>query len=142
MDYLSNRIEDLKNRFKDLGLSKESPEYKLINDAISLIGDTAAQQDLANNRIAELEESMDQLYENMKEVQELLIKTLDADEWTPSEDKEDDIQNDDERIDDFYTVQCPFCEMLFIIEKNEIDEDIECPYCNKMFSASENVVKQ
>ena len=57
MDYLSNRIEDLKNRFKDLGLSKESPEYKLFNDAISLIGDTAAQQDLANNRIAELEES-------------------------------------------------------------------------------------
>ncbi len=142
MDYLSNRIDDIKKKFKELEISKESPEYKLINEAIALLGDVSAQQDLANNRIAELEESMDQLYENMRDVQELLIKTLDADEWTPSSEKEDEAQDENERIDDFYTVQCPFCEMLFIIEKNEIDEDIECPYCNKMFSASENIVKQ
>lgn len=139
MDYLSKNASAIIEKLKKLDYPADSKEYILIKEIISLCEDMAGHIDLANNRIEELELEIEDLRNAVRDIQEVIVKNLDLE---PVEKPEQEEGFDEERVDDFYTLQCPFCEELFFIEKEELDQEVDCPFCNKKVVAVDNLVKK
>ena len=141
MEFISNQLDEIKN----LAQTNEA-----IVPLVRIIEKLANQQDLLYNKINELEEINENLAMNLHDVQEIILKNFDledcGDETCDCGHCDGDCQScDDEcdeyRPDSFYTLQCPFCEELFFIEKDELDQSVECPFCSKEIKAAENLVK-
>lgn len=139
MDYLSNNALAIIEKLKKLDFPSDSKEYIYIKETIKLCEDMAGHIDLANNKIEELEMEIEELRGAIKDIQEVIVKNLDLE---PIEKPEQQDDFDEERVDDFYTLQCPFCEELFFIEKEELDQEVDCPFCNKKVVAVDNLVKK
>ncbi len=139
MDYLSDKIDDIRTILKDIDLPKDSAEMKLYRALVDITDKMAQQQDLMVNRIEELEETVETMAMSIHDLQEVIVRNLDLEPIDKPEQGED---FDEEHIDDFYTLQCPFCEELFFIEKDELDLDIPCPFCGKEVKAVDNIVKK
>lgn len=139
MEYLSTKSEQLRQMLKDLDKPKDSSEMKLYSALIDLVDEVTKQQDLLGNKLEELEEFIENMSMDVHDIQELLLKNLDLDALEKPEPQEGD---DEERPDDFYTLQCPFCEELFFIERDELDLEVDCPFCGKKVVAADNLVKK
>lgn len=157
MEFLSGKIDELKKELKNTDLPPK--QKNLFQQLTDLTAAVLQQQDLLTARILELEEQCDQATERLNDLQLQFLQNFDLDECgmpqrqtkighscdcghPHSHGDECDCEDcDPERPDDFYTLQCPFCEELFFIERDELDLDVECPFCNKTLKAAENIVK-
>ena len=139
MDYLSDKTDAIRNLLREIDLPKDSAEMKLYRALVDITDKIAQQQDLMVNRIEELEETVEVMSMSIHDLQEVIVKNLDLEPVEVPEKGED---FDEEHIDDFYTLQCPYCEELFFIENDELDQDIPCPFCGKSVKAIDNIVKK
>lgn len=124
---------------------KDSPDYDLLKEILSLTEEVLTKQDLQTVKNDEIEEELEYLTGIIKDMQQVIIENFDLEEAAAQKHEHScDCGHDDcdsAHIDDFYTLQCPFCEELFFIENDEIDGETECPFCNKTVVAAENIVK-
>ena len=143
MEFISNKIEELK---------KIQDKDRLVNEMLLTIEKLANGYDILVNKVNELEEINESLELNLRDVQQIILKNFDFEDiHTDDEDcdcghcngdcQDCDEECDDARPDSFYTLQCPFCEELFFIERDELDQAIECPFCGKEVKAVDNLVK-
>ncbi len=151
MEFISGKIADMKRALEQAGLSTE--QKKLFEELTDITQASVQQQDLLTARLLELEEKAEQTEQQLRDLQLIFLKNFEVDECgmpqtetgcTCGHEHDDGCgcgECDPERPDDFYTLQCPFCEELFFIEKEELDLDIECPFCGKTLKAAENIVK-
>lgn len=149
MEFISSRIEEAKRLLKEL--NPDPTQKKLYMSLTNLVEQVALKQDILTNKIDELEELNEEMALAIRDIQEILVKNFDIEEEVSGgcncgnchgEHHKENEDIDSERIDAFYTLQCPFCEELFFIEKHELDMDIECPFCQKQVKAIDNIVKQ
>lgn len=144
MEFITNKIEAVKTELNKL---KNTPNYDLLKSIIEILEEVAGKQDLQTVKIDELEEKTEYQDSMINDIQKVIIDALDLTEIEEKDEKEcdcDDCHHEEhqkDRVDDFYTLQCPFCEELFFIENYEINNTVECPFCNKSIKASENIVK-
>ena len=144
MEFITNKIEAVKAELNKL---KNTPNYDLLKSIIEILEEVDGKQDLQTVKIDELEEKTEYQDSMINDIQKVIIDALDLTEIEEKDEKEcdcDDCHHEEhqkDRVDDFYTLQCPFCEELFFIENYEINNTVECPFCNKSIKASENIVK-
>ena len=144
MEFITNKIEAVKTELSKL---KNTPNYDLLKSIIEILEEIAGKQDLQTVKIDELEEKTEYQDSMINDIQKVIIDALDLTEIEEKDEKEcdcDDCHHEEhqkDRVDDFYTLQCSFCEELFFIENYEINNTVECPFCNKSIKASENIVK-
>lgn len=151
MEFISGKIADIKKSLEQAELSAE--QKQLFEELTDITQASVQQQDLLTARMLELEEKAEQTEQQLRDLQLIFLKNFEVDECGMPQTEigcncghghDDDCdcgECDPERPDDFYTLQCPFCEELFFIEKEELDLDIECPFCGKTLKAAENIVK-
>lgn len=158
MEFLSDKITEIKNEIKKTDFSPR--QTILISKLTDLTERALQQQDLLTAQLSETEEKYEELAQQLRDLQILFLQNFDVDECGMPQTQTSDIhagcecnhdhqhgetcdcgECDPDRPDDFYTLQCPFCEELFFIEKDELDLEIECPFCSKPVKASENIVK-
>ena len=48
--------------------------------------------------------------------------------------------DEDDAYEDFITVQCPFCQELFFVERAEYEDNVECPLCGHSVAVLDNAV--
>lgn len=46
----------------------------------------------------------------------------------------------DDSYEDFLTVQCPFCQEIFFLERAEYEDNVECPLCGHLVAVLDNLV--
>lgn len=147
MEFMSNKTDEIRLLLKSLKTPENSPEKALYSALVELLDDISKQHDLLNAKLQELEDFTESMSMDLHDIQEIIIKNLDLDSLDNNsnacecEDGKCECCGDEAREDDFYTLQCPFCEELFFIEKDELDETIDCPFCNKPVKAIDNIVK-
>lgn len=158
MEFLSDKITEIKNELKKASLTEE--QKALFAKLTDLTESALQQQDLLTAKLLETEEKADETAQQLRDLQILFLQNFDVDECGMPQTQTSDIHTDcncghdhshgdgcdceecdPDRPDDFYTLQCPFCEELFFIERDELDLDVECPFCSKTVKASENIVK-
>ncbi|MBE6895647.1 MAG: hypothetical protein E7477_00980 [Ruminococcaceae bacterium] len=103
-------------------------------------------------RLLKLEDFSDILSMDLYDIQSVLLKNLDSDDFSDEEDDElglfdghchedgcdccdHDCDDDDEDTEASF-IRCPFCNTLIFISKEE-GEDITCPFCNEAFLRSD-----
>lgn len=141
MDFVTNKVETLKNEIEKI---KDKPNYDLIKSMLNIIEDISAKQDLQTVKIDELEEEIEYLNTVIGDMQQVIIENFDLENSMEENEHEHNCHCEDcdeEHIDEFYTLQCPFCEELFFIENEELDQTVDCPFCNKPVKAIDNIVK-
>lgn len=47
---------------------------------------------------------------------------------------------EDDSFEDFLTVQCPFCQEIFFLERAEYEDNVECPLCGHTVAVLDNLV--
>ena len=47
----------------------------------------------------------------------------------------------DDSFEDFLTVQCPFCQEIFFLERAEYEDNVECPLCGHTVAVLDNIVE-
>ena len=139
MDFLSDKTEVIRSILREIDLPKDSSEMKLYKALVDMVDQIAQQQDLLTNKVDEIEQTIEELSMSIHDLQEVIVRNLDLEPIDKPEQGED---FDEEHIDDFYTLQCPFCEELFFIENDELDQEIPCPVCGKNVKAIDNIVKK
>ncbi len=139
MDFLSDKTEVIRSILREIDLPKDSSEMKLYKALVDMVDQIAQQQDLLTNKVDEIEQTIEELSMSIHDLQEVIVRNLDLEPIDKPEQGED---FDEEHIDDFYTLQCPFCEELFFIENDELDQEIPCPFCGKNVKAIDNIVKK
>lgn len=141
MDFVTNKVETLKNEIEKI---KDKPNYDLIKSMLNIIEDISAKQDLQTVKIDELEEEIEYLNTVIGDMQQVIIENFNLENSMEENGHEHNYHCEDcdeEHIDEFYTLQCPFCEELFFIENEELDQTVDCPFCNKPVKAIDNIVK-
>ena len=142
MYFVLNRINSLKEKIEE---RKDSPDYGLMKEMLALLEDVAGKQDLQTVKNDEIEEELEYLTSVIKDMQQVILDNFDLEGAVEEQHAHEcdcgDEHCDHEHIDEFYTLQCPFCEELFFIENDEIDGEVECPFCQKKIVAAENIVK-
>lgn len=147
MDFVTDKIAAVKNAVEE---KKESPDYGLMKAMLDILEDVAGKQDLQTVKIDELEEELEYQNSVIKDMQQIILENFDLEELEEKHEHEHGCdcgcndcggECDEKHIDEFYTLQCPFCEELFFIENDELDETVDCPFCNKPVKAIDNLVK-
>ena len=112
MSYIKEKASHLCGLAKGLGVSSDTTG-KLLNEIIATLDSTADALDENEAAIMELEECMDDIYEEIDNIDELLY------------DEEDD-------DDDFVEFECPSCGETAYFDKEMLEnsEDLICPACN------------
>lgn len=49
-------------------------------------------------------------------------------------------REEEDDFEDFFSVQCPFCQEVFFVEKGEYEDNIECPLCNHLVAVMDNLL--
>ncbi len=113
----------------------ESTLYGAIVDALDAIVDQVEDQ----------EECLDELVDEMLDLVEYCeaigeeLGVLDED-WEDQEDYEDEgVPDDEEQMDLYESILCPFCSTMFYYRPDLFNEDdlINCPNCKRAFAPSE-----
>ena len=114
---ISDKVAYIKGLADGLVLDESNKQDKLIKAIIDALGDIAAE-------INYLEESYDDLCEQVDAVDEDL-SNLEDDVYG-----EDELDDDDDMDDDtYYEIECPQCHETLCIGEDMLDEEITGPSC-------------
>lgn len=113
LDNLENTISD-----KELLDKVKTEVFNLYN---VFLDETVKSTDLANSRIAELAESQEKIYAKLESL-ESGINSI----------KKDIYMDEDDDEDYNLSIACPYCNKEFVLDMDELKEEITCPECNNI----------
>ncbi len=110
MSYIKEKVAYLRGLAEGLGVGTDATG-KLLNEIIATLDSMADAVDENEAAIMELDECVDDIYEEIDNIDELLY---------------------DEDDDDFVEFECPNCGEIAFFDQDmlENDEDLICPNCN------------
>ncbi len=150
---LNEKAAYLKGLAEGLGLDTATPEGKIINALVELVGELSNEIEMINGDLDEVLDFVDDMDADLDDLEDYVYGEDDLD------DDDDDYYFDDEDDDwcdgdcedcegcddgeifvdeDFNEVTCPICKHEFYIEKTMDATDITCPNCKERFDASED----
>lgn len=155
MDFVTNKIDGIK---EIINQKKDSEDYGLMLAMLGILESLAEKQDMQTVKLDELEEEIEYQNSVIKDMQQVILTELGFAEEKEAESEEETQPHshihdhsghghecscgcEDGEKEEFYTLQCPYCEELFFIEGDEIDKVVECPFCDKSVKAAENRVE-
>ena len=120
----AEKVAYLKGLTEGLGIDPEQKEGKILTTILDILEDLAIdQEDLAAD-IAELDEGLDAVSDDLEDVETVLF----GDE---EEDDEDDIEDWDGETA-FYECQCPACGETVTFDEDVLAKgSIQCPACGE-----------
>lgn len=119
---ISEKVAYLKGLVEGYGIDETQKEGKLLKVVVDILDDIAL-------TVADVEESVDQLYEEVNAIDEDLEEVEEAVFGDEDEDDEDEDGMHDEEM---YEVQCPNCSDLVYLDEDMIAEgEIQCPGCGE-----------
>lgn len=124
---LTEKSAYIKGLMEGLDLNTESKEVKVINALADLVNDMA-------QKIAELDEDMGQVYDELDAIDEDLTDVEDY-LWEDEDDDDDcDCGCDDCDDDAVYEITCPKCGEVTCVTEDMLDsDDLACPACGTKF---------
>ncbi len=133
----AEKVAYLKGLTEGLGIDPEQKEGKILTTILDILEDLAIdQEDLAAD-IAELDEGLDAVSDDLEDVETVLF----GDE---EEDDEDDIEDWDGETA-FYECQCPACGETVTFDEDVLAKgSIQCPACGETleFELGEDAEKE
>lgn len=136
MDNIKQQISYIEGLIEGLDLYDNKREGKVYDQLVNILYDFSETIEHLNNRVAELEEYVEAIDEDLNDI-----------EWDYYEDDEfdDDIDDyyfdenedeDDDEDDIFYRVVCPNCNETVMVDSDVFEsdepEEIVCPNCNEV----------
>ncbi len=124
---LAEKIAYIKGLADGMKLDEGKDEVKLIKEIISALEDVAYDIEEQDEIMAEMQEQLDAVDEDLDELEEFIY-----------EDEYDDFDDCDDcgcgccDEDDYFEVECPSCGETICIDESILDEgSIECPACHE-----------
>ena len=110
---VSEKVSYIKGLAEGLGLDENNKTDKILQNIIDVLDDMAAELACAEDDILDLNDTVDEIDEDLGELQDFVY------------DDEDDMDDDD-----FYQVTCPKCGTeIYLDEDTLAEESIACPEC-------------
>ena len=125
MPNLNSDFKEILNNLEKNIKDKEDLEYtkvQIFNLYNLFFEEITKLDELANNRVSEIAKTQVAMEEKLNEIARGL-KSIEEDIY--GEEDEDDNEEDYE-----FSVLCPYCDKEFIVEIDEIEDEIVCPECN------------
>jgi len=125
-DRLSKDLAYIKGLMEGHGTMDTTPEGKVLHQMVRLMDQMAEEHERMNVRLAELEEYVEAVDEDLNEMELLVYDEVD-------ENEEEDIG--------FWQVKCPECGDSMLVDEEIFDsgsaEDVECPQCQTVMTISD-----
>lgn len=110
---VSEKVSYIKGLAEGLGLDENNNTDKILQNIIDVLDDMAAELACAEDDILDLNDTVDEIDEDLGELEDYVYD---------DEDLDDD--------DDFYQVTCPKCGTeIYLDEDTLAEESIACPEC-------------
>ncbi len=123
----AEKVAYLKGLAEGYGTDPSTKEGKLLTTILDILEDLALDQEDLNGSLAELEEGLDAVSDDLEDVEDILFGDVEEDE-----------DEDDEQIEDwdgetvFYECQCPNCGETITFEESVLaGGSIQCPSCGE-----------
>lgn len=136
----AEKVAYLKGLAEGFGMDPSSREGKLISVITDILEDLALDIEDLEDGMAELEEGLDVVSEDLEDVEDILFGDLDDEDEDFDDldelDDEDDLDDGDEVLDAddlvLYEAQCPACGEFVTFEESILEQgSIECPACGE-----------
>ena len=121
----SEKVAYLKGLAEGYGIDPEKKEGKILATILDILEDLALDQEDLGDSIAELEDGLDAVSDDLEDVEEILFGDVEEDE-----------DEDDEEIEDwdgetvFYECECPACGETVTFDEGVLNQGfIQCPAC-------------
>lgn len=126
----AEKVAYLKGLAEGFGLDPNAKEGKLLSVIADILEDLALDVEDIHDELAELEDGLDIVSEDLADVEELLF----GDDEDPDDEYED--EDDDEELDTegltLYEAQCPTCGEYVTFEESVLEQGgIVCPACGE-----------
>ena len=122
------KVAYLKGLAEGLGVDTGTKEGKILSAILDVLEDLALDQEDMGADIAELEEGLDAVSDDLEDVEEILFGDVEEDE-----DLEDDpevVSWDGKTV--YYDVKCPACGEVVTFEEEDLKKgSIQCPACGE-----------
>ena len=136
----SEKVAYLKGLAEGCGIDQSKKEGKILSTILDVLEDLALAQDDLGADIAELEEGLDAVSDDLEDVEDVLFGDLDEDD-----DMDEDMDLDEDGMDDedmeaadwdgktvYYDVKCPACGEIVTFEESDLQKgSIQCPACGE-----------
>ena len=110
-------LKNLEENIKDKE-ALETAKVEIFNLYNLFFEEVTKLEELANSRVAEIAEANSKIEEKMNKIDERL-KSIEKDIYLDEEDEED--------YD--FSITCPYCNKEFVVEMDELKEEVVCPEC-------------
>ena len=139
----AEKVAYLKGLAEGYGIAADQKEGKLLATILDILEDLALDQEDLSGTVAELEEGLDAVSDDLEDVEEILFGDVDE----PDEDDDESDEDDEAEIDSwdgetvFYECQCPACGETVTFDENVLAQGgIQCPACGEQleFDMEEN----
>ena len=122
----SEKVAYLKGLADGYGIDPEKKEGKILTTILDILEDLALDQEDLDDSIAELEDGLDAVSDDLEDVEELLFGDEEEDE---DEDEDTEIEDwDGETV--FYECECPACGETVTFDEGVLNQGgIQCPAC-------------
>ena len=130
------KVAYLKGLAEGFGFDPEKKEGKILSAILDVLEDLALDQQDMGEDIAELEEGLDAVSDDLEDVEEILFGDPEDDDM--DEDMDDDMDDEDMEVSDwdgetvYYDVKCPACGEIVTFEEEDLKKgSIQCPACHE-----------
>ena len=136
---ISERVAYLRGLMEGLNFGNDTPEQKVLNEIVDILGDMADEIDLVEENVDMINDYCEELDEDLGAVEEFFIDDEDDEDYDDECDgdcsccEEDcEFAGDD---GDFFEAECPACGDTIYIDESLMEKgEVICPSCNKKLS--------
>ena len=127
----SEKVAYLKGLIEGYGIAADDKQGKLLSVILDILEDLSFDVEDIHDNLAELEDGLDAVSEDLEDVEELLFGDDEDDDDFDDFDDEDDEELDTDGLT-LYEAQCPTCGEYVTFEESVLDEGgIACPNCGE-----------
>ena len=123
----AEKVAYLRGLAEGFGIDPEKKEGKILATIMDILEDLALDQEDLGDSIAELEDGLDAVSDDLEDVEDILFG-----------DEEEDDEDDDFEVEDwdgktvYYDVKCPACGEIVTFDEDDLQKgSILCPSCQK-----------
>jgi hypothetical protein len=129
----SEKVAYLKGLVEGFGIDGATKEGKILSNILDILEDLALDVEDMGANVAEMEEGLDVVSEDLEDVEDIVYDDEDEDE-DEDDDEDEDEDGDDENEDEsvFYEVECPNCGETVTFDEDVLNNgSMKCPACGE-----------
>ncbi len=125
------KVAYLKGLAEGYGVDPEKKEGKLLSAILDVLEDLALDLEDMGADVAELEEGLDAVSDDLEDVEEVLFGDAEEDDMDDMDDEDMEVADWDGKTV-YYDVKCPACGEVVTFEESDLQKgSIECPACGE-----------